>query len=42
MLGLYHFIALGLFTAFAGVDLVSRARRYPAVARRRLKRIAFT
>ena len=42
MFGLYHYIALGLFGAFAAVDLVARARKYPDVAYWRLKGIAFT
>jgi len=41
MLGLYHYIALGLFGAFAAVDLLVRARRFPEVGRWRLKGIAF-
>jgi sterol desaturase/sphingolipid hydroxylase (fatty acid hydroxylase superfamily) len=42
MLGLYHYIAFGLFAAFAAIDLVRRARRFPEVSNWRLKGIAFT
>jgi sterol desaturase/sphingolipid hydroxylase (fatty acid hydroxylase superfamily) len=42
MFGLYHYIALGLFGAFAGVDLIARARKYPDIRYWRLKGIAFT
>jgi len=42
MFGLYHYLALGLFAAFAAVDLVARARVFPDVAYWRLKGIAFT
>lgn len=41
MLGLYHYIALGLFSAFAAVDLVARARSFPDVRYWRLKGAAF-
>jgi sterol desaturase/sphingolipid hydroxylase (fatty acid hydroxylase superfamily) len=41
MLGLYHYIAFGLFGAFAAVDLAARARRFPEVGRWRLKGVAF-
>lgn len=41
MLGLYHYIALALFAAFAAVDLVARARRFPDVRYWRLKGAAF-
>ena len=41
MLGLYHIIALGLFGAFAALDLVARARIFPEVGGWRLKGIAF-
>lgn len=41
MLGLYHYIALGLFTGFAALDLVARARAFPEVAGWRLKGVAF-
>lgn len=41
MLGLYHYIALGLFGAFAALDLVARARVFPEVGGWRLKGIAF-
>ncbi len=42
MIGLYHFIALGLFAGFAALDLVARARPLPEVANWRLKGLAFT
>lgn len=42
MLGLYHYVALGLFGAFCALDLVARARRFPDVAYWRLKGIGFT
>ena len=41
MIGLYHYIALGLFAAFALVELASRARVFPQVANWRLKGAAF-
>ena len=37
MLGLYHYIAFGLFGAFAAVDLATRARSFPEVTLWRLK-----
>ena len=42
MLGTYHYIAFGLFGAFAAVDLVARARIFPDVPLWKLKGIAFT
>jgi sterol desaturase/sphingolipid hydroxylase (fatty acid hydroxylase superfamily) len=42
MFGTYHLIALGLFVAFAAVDLVARARVFPDVPNWKLKGIAFT
>jgi sterol desaturase/sphingolipid hydroxylase (fatty acid hydroxylase superfamily) len=42
MFGTYHSIALGLFVAFAAVDLVARARVFPDVPNWKLKGIAFT
>lgn len=42
MFGLYHYIALGLFAAFAALDLAARARRLPDVPYWRLKGAAFT
>ena len=42
MLGLYHYIAFGLFGAFAALDLVARARRFPDISYWRLKGLAFT
>ena len=41
MLGIYHYIAFALFAAFAGVDLIARARRFPQVAQWRLKGLSF-
>jgi sterol desaturase/sphingolipid hydroxylase (fatty acid hydroxylase superfamily) len=41
MLGLYHYIALGLFGGFAAIDLVARARVFPEVSHWRLKGTAF-
>lgn len=42
MFSTYHFIAYGLFLGFAALDLVSRARQFPAVTNWRLKGLAFT
>ena len=42
MFGLYHYIALGLFAAFAAIDLLTRARSFPEVRHWRLKGFAFT
>lgn len=42
MLGTYHFIAFGLFAAFAATDLVARARAFPDVPFWRTKGVAFT
>ena len=42
MLGTYHYIAFGLFGAFALVDLVARARVFPNVPLWQLKGLAFT
>lgn len=41
MFGTFHLIALGLFVAFAAVDLAARARVFPEVPFWRLKGIAF-
>ena len=41
MFGLYHWIALGLFAAFAALDLIARARSFPDVAYWRLKGVGF-
>ncbi len=41
MLGLYHYIAFGLFAIFALADLAARARSFPDVAWWRLKGLAF-
>ena len=41
MIGLYHYLALGLFAAFAVLELVSRARAFPVVTNWRLKGTAF-
>ena len=42
MFGTYHLIALGLFAAFAVVDLLARTRVFPDVPMWKLKGIAFT
>ena len=42
MLGLYHYIALGLFAGFCVVDLVARARDFPEITYWRLKGAGFT
>ncbi|HEX8258430.1 MAG TPA: sterol desaturase family protein [Allosphingosinicella sp.] len=42
MIGMYYYIALGLFAAFGALDLVARARAFPDVAHWRLKGAAFT
>lgn len=42
MFGIYHWIALGLFAAFAGLELAARSGRWPGVAGWRLKGAAFT
>ena len=41
MPGLYQYIVLGLFAAFAATDLVARARAFPEVTSWRLKGVAF-
>jgi sterol desaturase/sphingolipid hydroxylase (fatty acid hydroxylase superfamily) len=41
MIGLYHYIALALFAAFAILDVAASARRFPPVRRWRLKGAAF-
>lgn len=41
MIGLYHYVAVGLFAGFAALELVSRGRRFPAIAHWRLKGAAF-
>ena len=41
MIGLYHYFVVGLFVAFAVLELVSRGRRFPAVTNWRLKGAAF-
>lgn len=42
MFGTYHLSALGLFSAFAAIDLVGRARVFPEVRLWKIKGIAFT
>lgn len=42
MLGLFHYIAIGLFSGFAVLDLIARARKFPDVQHWRLKGTAFT
>lgn len=41
MIGLYHYIAFGLFAGFAVLELVSRARPFSTVANWRIKGAAF-
>ncbi len=41
MIGLYHYIALGLFAGFAALELIARGRQFPAVTRWRIKGTAF-
>lgn len=41
MFSTYHLIAYGLFLSFAALDFAARARRFPDVARWRLKGLAF-
>lgn len=42
MIGLYHYIALGLFAGFAALELVVKGGTFPDVARWRLRGLAFT
>jgi sterol desaturase/sphingolipid hydroxylase (fatty acid hydroxylase superfamily) len=42
MIGLYHYIALGLFAGFAVLELVLKGGNFPAVARWRLRGAGFT
>ena len=42
MIGLYHYIALGLFAGFAVLELVLKGGNFPAIARWRLRGAAFT
>ena len=41
MFGLYHYLAVGLFAAFALLDIAVRARAFPEVSRWRAKGLAF-
>ena len=41
MIGLYHYIALGLFSGFALLELVLHGRKFPAVTHWRLQGAAF-
>jgi sterol desaturase/sphingolipid hydroxylase (fatty acid hydroxylase superfamily) len=41
MFGTFHWIALGLFTAFVAVDLLGRAQAWPDVRRWRMKGMVF-
>ena len=41
MIGLYHYIAAGLFAGFALLELVLRGRSFPPVTHWRLKGTAF-
>ena len=42
MIGLYHYIALGLFAGFAVLELLLVGRKFPAVTHWRLQGLAFT
>jgi len=42
MIGLYHYIALGLFAGFALLELVLHGRDFPPVTHWRLQGTAFT
>jgi sterol desaturase/sphingolipid hydroxylase (fatty acid hydroxylase superfamily) len=42
MIGLYHYVALGLFAGFALLELASRARLFPSVPNWKVKGAAFT
>src|SRR5215212_7208412 len=42
MIGLYHYVALGMFAGFALLEIVSRGRNFPPVTRWRLKGAGFT
>ena len=41
MIGLYHYIAAGLFAGFALLELLLRGRSFPPVTHWRLKGTAF-
>ena len=41
MIGLYHYVAIGLFAAFALFELVAKGRNFPPVTRWRLKGAGF-
>lgn len=41
MIGLYHYIAIGMFAGFAALELLSRGRNFPDVTRWRLKGTGF-
>lgn len=41
MIGLYHYVAIGLFAGFALLELVARGHNFPAVTNWRLKGVAF-
>ena len=42
MIGLYHYVAVGLFAGFALLELLSRGRSFPEVTHWRLKGAGFT
>ena len=42
MIGLYHYIALGLFAGFAALELVLAGRKFPPITHWRLQGAAFT
>ena len=41
MIGLYHYVAIGLFAGFAVLELIASGRNFPAVTNWRLKGAAF-
>ena len=42
MIGLYHYVAVGLFAGFALLELVARGRNFPQVTHWRIKGAGFT
>ena len=42
MIGLYHYIALGLFAGFALLELMLAGRKFPSIVHWRLQGLAFT
>ena len=41
MIGLYHYVAIGLFASFAMLELVLRGRDFPPVTHWRLRGVGF-